>query len=45
MQIDDDEENFFCEPCVIAKQSRPAHPKSERKRNPETGEFVHTDLL
>jgi len=44
MQIDDDEENFFCEPFVIAKQSRPAHPKSERKRNPEAEEFVHTDL-
>jgi len=44
MQIDDDEENFFCEPCVIAKQSRPVHPKSERKRNPEAGEFVHKDL-
>jgi len=42
MQIDDDEENFFCEPCVIAKQNRPAHPK--RKRNPEAGEFVHTNL-
>jgi len=32
MQIDGDEENFFCEQCAIAKQSRLAHPKSERKR-------------
>jgi len=44
MQIDGNEENFFCEPCVIAKQSRPAHPKSERKRNPEADEFVQMDL-
>jgi len=26
LQVDDDEENFFCEPCMIAKQS---HPKNE----------------
>jgi len=44
MQIDGDEENFFCEPCMIAKQSHPAHPKSEQKRNPEAGELIHTDL-
>jgi len=44
MQIDGDEENFFCEPSVIAKQSHPAHPKSERKRNPKAGELIHTDL-
>jgi len=37
-----DEENFFCESCVVAKQSRPAHLKSERKHNPEAGEFFHT---
>jgi len=29
---------------VVAKQSHPAYLKSERKRNPEIGEFVHTNL-
>jgi len=29
LQVEDDEENFFCEPCVIAKQSRPTHPDEE----------------
>jgi len=35
--------NFFCKPCVVAKQSR---PKSERKcnRKNSSGEFVHADL-
>jgi len=43
LQIDGNEKkNFFCESCVVAKQNCPAHPK--RKRNPEAGEFVHTDL-
>jgi len=46
LKIDCDDENFFCEPCVVAKQSRPSHQKrrNERRRNPETGEFIHTDL-
>jgi len=25
LKIDSDEENFFCEPCVVAKQCRPSH--------------------
>jgi len=29
---------------MVAKQSCSAHPKNERKYNPETGEFVLMDL-
>jgi len=44
LQVDGDEENLFCGPCMVAKQSRLAHSKSERKRNLEADEFVYTDL-
>jgi len=44
VKIDSDEENFFCEPCVVAKQCRPSYQKNERRRNPETDKFVHTDF-
>jgi len=44
LKIDSDEENFFCEPCVVAKQYRSSYQKNEWRRNPEAGVFVHTDL-
>ncbi|KAK2578268.1 hypothetical protein KPH14_012292 [Odynerus spinipes] len=35
---------FFCEPCVLGKQSRISHYSSERSRVDTPGEMIHSDV-
>lgn len=37
-------EDFFCEPCVLGKQTRKPHKIVEKEKNFQPGEMIHTDV-
>lgn len=39
-----DSEPFFCEPCILGKQTRKPHKTTLREKDYKPGEMIHTDV-